>query len=858
MLPGLGEVENQSTSMSVGPKTIITLIIIIVLILILIGLILLAAPLPCSLLDRIMGPRNSSCSEKCDQCTNCSEKVDEMTASATHFTGEATDQSTGTNTHQSIAFDVTTRASKNAAEASDNETDGIQLLPLDMTPNGASNVTQVELDTKSSLPPSKIPPESLEQHTNSTSESILSTKIPSTVHHFSSTSTGHEMTSREMAPSTPTGAKNDSREDRAELVEEQVPGLQSGCKRILSFIDNSFDPCDNFYHFACGNFKTKSKVGSVHSYDLDQRDTRDLLIADLSTQSSRPEVQPLEYIRRFFHRCIDEETPSMEDWEPMAPLTDDVSLSPPAGREKAISASIINQVPTVLSLSIKLDPADPERRIIELNHPSSMISMNDLKANNSDHAATKRRSAYKEFLRKAIRASPNMEPENEEDDLNAVWALETALADISSSEGDSVRTTSDRLHYEGLNLTAVLEDLLGEAQVTTVLIRDPMYLKQLPKVLDDHRISLRRYCDLKAIATHGWAVSRTITNALSEFSQVKEGLPRKLIRRDKCLDVLISNAPLIVGRAYIDRANFTQQDKTRAEEFVDQLKESILTTINEKEWMDEETKKHACEKVRRMEAQVGYPEWIRDDNRLTLSWPLKPPANDSLFEFLQQMQTHASKEQISLIRENKPISDEWLLSPALPKGGYHWSRNLLLLPAATLFDRDRCLFGGVPPDIGTEIIFAIDTKGASIDEHRRRQNWWTEPTVKEFTKLTQSIIHHHPDIVEPVSAASRDTWAAYLGGIRVMHRAIFGSNGTWRFNPHPRTTLPPGVMFFLSYAYLWCANPDLITNESEEQLFKSKWEYRTNMPLRNFEKFSEAFSCPQGSQMNPPTKVKVW
>lgn len=34
--------------------------------------------------------------------------------------------------------------------------------------------------------------------------------------------------------------------------------------------------------------------------------------------------------------------------------------------------------------------------------------------------------------------------------------------------------------------------------------------------------------------------------------------------------------------------------------------------------------------------------------------------------------------------------------------------------------------------------------------------------------------------------------------------------------------------------------------------------YRVNNPLKNFDKFSQAFNCPLGSSMNPMKKCEMW
>jgi predicted metalloendopeptidase len=66
-------------------------------------------------------------------------------------------------------------------------------------------------------------------------------------------------------------------------------------------------------------------------------------------------------------------------------------------------------------------------------------------------------------------------------------------------------------------------------------------------------------------------------------------------------------------------------------------------------------------------------------------------------------------------------------------------------------------------------------------------------------------------------------------------------------------------LFFVSYAQGWCskANPEyqklaVLTD------VHSPPRFRVLGPLMNLDYFSQVFSCPAGSTMNPTTKCKVW
>jgi predicted metalloendopeptidase len=83
----------------------------------------------------------------------------------------------------------------------------------------------------------------------------------------------------------------------------------------------------------------------------------------------------------------------------------------------------------------------------------------------------------------------------------------------------------------------------------------------------------------------------------------------------QCLNPLKSFLPMALTRKYAQKY-LTQSDKLEVIEIVKSVKQSFISLVDEKEWLGD-NKIDIIAKSEELLENVGYPDWIFDDNQLS-------------------------------------------------------------------------------------------------------------------------------------------------------------------------------------------------------------------------------------------------
>ncbi len=453
-----------------------------------------------------------------------------------------------------------------------------------------------------------------------------------------------------------------------------------------------------------------------------------------------------------------------------------------------------------------------------------------------------------------------------------VYALEKALAEHhwTRLESRNADKTYNKMSAAELNASlgsfdwAAFASGARLAAVNDIIVRQPSYFAGFAKVLDNTDLqSWQDYLSMKTI--HGYADKLSSPFADRRFAfygTTLSGIQEQQPRWKRAVDAADQVLGELTGKLYVER-HFKPEAKQRMEQLVANLIKAYEISIKELEWMTEETKVAALDKLSKFTPKIGYPDKWKDYSALQID------AGDLVGNVMRASQWGYDQMVAKL---GKPIDKgEWFMTPQTVNAYYNPVNNEIVFPAAILqppfFNMaadDAVNYGGIGGVIGHEIGHGFDDQGAKYDGNGNLRNWWTEQDKGQFQARGAKLIGQYNKF-EPLPGVNVNGAVALgenigdLGGMTVALKAyqlsldgqdapvLDGFSGEQRF--------------FISWAQVWR------TKFREEALRRqlstgphSPAHYRVIGVLPNIPQFYTAFDIKEGDAMYlpPEQRVKIW
>lgn len=487
------------------------------------------------------------------------------------------------------------------------------------------------------------------------------------------------------------------------------------------------------------------------------------------------------------------------------------------------------------------------------------------------------RTAYKEYLAKifTLAGMPEAEiPQAVED----VMKVETALAEKfwSNVELRNLQAQYNPMSKADFEKTYDAIDwaeyyrTTGLGDFETIIVTQPSSLAVANEILKTMPVeALRHYLAAQYIdGATSYLSDDFYAASFDLYGRVMSGTQEPKPRWKRAMAVPNGSLGEAVGEIYVAKY-FPEKDKARMVEMVKNLQKALSQHIANLDWMSDETKAKAQEKLSTFTVKIGYPDKWKDYSTLEID-----PAK-SYWENIVAVNKWYIADNLSKL--GKPVDkEEWQMSPQTVNAYYSPLSNEICFPAAILQppfynpDADDAVnYGAIGVVIGHEMTHGFDDQGRQFDKDGNMNNWWTDADAEAFKKKTDILVKQFDAIeVLPARDGQPAVYAngalclgeniADQGGLRVAYTALHNALDTSGVAPIDGFT--PEQRFYLGYATLWAQN---IRDEEIARLTKedvhSLGKWRVNATLRNIQEFYDAFGIDGGAMFMPvEERVIIW
>ncbi|WP_127479363.1 M13 family metallopeptidase [Nocardioides pantholopis] len=400
----------------------------------------------------------------------------------------------------------------------------------------------------------------------------------------------------------------------------------------------------------------------------------------------------------------------------------------------------------------------------------------------------------------------------------------------------------------------------NDETVAEVCVRQPSFFAHLSTVLEEVDIEQWRPWMLIHVLRHAapYLTDEFVETNFDFYGRTLNGTPELRARWKRGVSLVEGALGEAVGREYVAR-HFPPRAKALMDDLVANLIAAYRESITSLDWMTEETKARAFEKLETFRPKIGYPDKFRDYSALRID------PSDLVGNVASAARFETDRE---LAKIGSPVDrDEWFMLPQTVNAYYNPGTNEICFPAGILqkpfFDADAHAaenYGGIGAVIGHEIGHGFDDQGAQYDAHGNLEDWWTPADKAAFEVKTKALIEQY-DAFEPRSLPGEHVNGALtvgenigdLGGLTIAHRAyLIAAGGDASIEDRRR--------LFTNWAYVWRTKR---RPEQERQFLTidphSPPEFRANI-VRNLEEFHEVFGTAPGDGLwvDPEARVRIW
>ncbi|MER3463499.1 MAG: peptidase M13 [Chitinophagaceae bacterium] len=641
-------------------------------------------------------------------------------------------------------------------------------------------------------------------------------------------------------------------------------------------MDLSVKPGDNFYLYANGNWIKNNPIPSSKtrwgSFDVLREESSKRMQSLLEEAAKKASTDPkMQKIGDFYVSGMDTAAINKLGYQPIAPDLKRIdAITDVSGLLNEIAYERTNGMGGALfGFFIAQDRKNVSQYIAQLGQGGTTLPDRDYYLK-SDARSNTVREAYLQHVKRMFQLIGE-DAATAQKNADVVLTIETALANAQMSRvemRDPYKTYNKFAVKDFAGTTPAIDwtNLFNKMQLNgadSVIVTNPSFFKAVNGLLTSIALQdWKTYLKWNLLDGSANYLSTPFVKEKFAMAQVLSGQKEQTPRWQVVSGIIDGSLGDLLGQLYVDKY-FKPAAKQRMLDLVNNLQETFASRIKRLDWMSDETKMRAQEKLNAFTKKIAYPDKWRDYAGVTIS------RNDYLGN-ARRVGKWAYNDMIT--RYGKPVDKtRWGMTPPTINAYYNPSNNEIAFPAGILqfpfFDfgaDDAVNYGGIGAVIGHEMTHGFDDQGSQYAADGNLKNWWTKEDADKFRAKTEQVVaqYNNYTVLDTLHVNGKLTLGenlADLGGLNIAYEAF---THTKQFKEGKSLDgFTPTQRFFLSWAQIWRNNT---TPETMANLIltdpHSPGMHRANGPIVNMDAWYTAFNIKPGDKMYvaPEKRIKIW